>query len=491
MSRLAQLFPSLGYAPLLPVAGAVTAGIVADRYLFVPLPFSILGGIVCLALWAFDARMGRLTRAGLYLWAGCAGLGAAYHHAWRQVYPADDIGHFTKERAFLVRIRATFAEEPVRIHHPRQNPLISLPRKDPSSAILEMSALEQDGTWLPVSGKVRFYVDGELPDLHAGDEIECVGWLARPESPANPGEWDRAGMLQDQRIRAEIHVRKTADGVVRIAEGWRSSLFGWLAVLRGWGQRSLQTHLPAESSGVAGALLLGDGSTMTREDWEKYIRTGVIHVLAISGQHLVVLAAFLWLLARVLGIRQRRAALFVAGLLLAYALLTGGRPSAMRAAVMVCAVCGGILLRQSALPANTFVLAWLVVLALQRGVSTIFSGRGRPDLGDSPLVSDAGTGPPGATDRREPTRAGPPVSRLAQGRRLVVSHHTHPGHRARAAGDVLAKSHLSGGFSDWSAVDPADLRGPARGVSLADGQPAGKLDRVALRLGHGSKYCLM
>ena len=47
-----------------------------------------------------------------------------------------------------------------------------------------------------------------------------------------------------------------------------------------------------------------------------------------------------------------------------YALLTGGRPSAMRAAVMVGAICAGILLRRPALPANTFSLAWLVVLAL-------------------------------------------------------------------------------------------------------------------------------
>ncbi len=104
---------------------------------------------------------------------------------------------------------------------------------------------------------------------------------------------------------------------------------------------------------------------MTRDDWEKYIRTGVIHVLAISGQHLVLLAGFFWMLVRVMGIRRRRAALVIASLVLAYALMTGGRPSAMRAAVMVSAVAVGIVLRKHALPANTFALAWLVVLFLQ------------------------------------------------------------------------------------------------------------------------------
>ena len=48
---------------------------------------------------------------------------------------------------------------------------------------------------------------------------------------------------------------------------------------------SLQTQaLPEEYAGLATALLLGDGAALNRDDWDRYIRTGVIHVLAISGQ---------------------------------------------------------------------------------------------------------------------------------------------------------------------------------------------------------------
>src|SRR5262249_11279246 len=136
------------------------------------------------------------------------------------------------------------------------------------------------------------------------------------------------------------------------------------AVIRGWGQRQLQSVLPAEQSGVATALLLGEGSTMTNEDWQKYIRTGVIHVLAISGQHLVVLAVFLWWIVRLFGVRRSRGALLVALFLLGYALLTGGRPPVMRSAVSVCAYCGALLLRREARMANTFALSWLTVAVL-------------------------------------------------------------------------------------------------------------------------------
>src|SRR5262249_4172714 len=153
-------------------------------------------------------------------------------------------------------------------------------------------------------------------------------------------------------------------GVTRLAETWPWTVAGWLAVVHGWGQRTLQEALPKEHSGLATALLLGEGSTMTNADWQKYIRTGVIHVLAISGQHLVVLGGFLLIVLRLLRVRRRPGVCLVAGFLLAYALLAGGRPPVMRAAVAVCALCGGVLLRRPVQPANTFALSWIVVAVL-------------------------------------------------------------------------------------------------------------------------------
>jgi competence protein ComEC len=354
----------LAYAPLLPVAAAVTAGLVADRYFTVPIPLSLGAALLCLIAWAFARGRKRENLALLYLWACWAGIAASYHHAARNLYPSDDIGEFASDEPRLVRVRGTIAEEPSIPVRRKENPLVSQPRTDVTSGVLELTEVEQGGGWVRTSGKGHFRIDGRLEGFHVGDEVEMTGWLSRPQSPMNPGESDYASRMLDRRIRAELHVRKTEKGVVRLAEGWPGSFFGWLAVVRGWGQRKLQDGLPPGESGVAAALLLGENSAMANEDWEKYVRTGVIHVLAISGQHLVVLGAFLWLFFRAVGVRRRRVAWFVAGFLIAYALLTGGRPSAMRAAVMVGAVCAGILLRRPAPPANTFALAWLVVLAL-------------------------------------------------------------------------------------------------------------------------------
>src|SRR4051794_5733514 len=120
-----------------------------------------------------------------------------------------------------------------------------------------------------------------------------LGRLALPGDAMNAGGFDYASFLRDQGITAMLTVIES-DQVAVLRRGWTTSPFGWLAVVRGWGNATCRDLAPYDA--VAAALLLGESSAMTGEHWDKYQRTGVIHVLAISGQHLVVLAAFLWIL---------------------------------------------------------------------------------------------------------------------------------------------------------------------------------------------------
>jgi competence protein ComEC len=351
------------HAPLVPVALAVTAGVVADRAFGLPPIAAAAAFAVGMIGWMAGLR--KSASAGLpFLWLACAAAGALHHHQFRHVFANDDVGRFTADEPRLVRLRGRLAEEPTVAGPPVADPLRLMPRAEPARSVLAVTSIS-NGDWLPASGRVRLVVAGPLDGLHTGDCVEAVGWLTAPGEPANPGEFDPAGHYLDERITALLSVHKTAEGVVRIAEGWADTPVGWLAAVRGWGRRTLEANLPPERSGVAAALILGDGSAMAQAEWDKYIRTGVIHALAISGQHLIILAGFLWLLLRCAGVRRKYGAVVVAVVLVAYAALTGGRPPATRAAVAVALVCGGIVLRRVVMPANAFALAWLVVLILQ------------------------------------------------------------------------------------------------------------------------------
>jgi competence protein ComEC len=344
-----------------PVALFVTAGLVADRYATVPPGGSTLAAIVALAV-GLVARVRKSQSAAVWLWLTAGALAAAYHHRARHDFDADDIATFAQAQPAPVLVRGTLDEEPSKSHPPKPDPLLTVQKTVTTTAVLELTAVHTLDGWKPASGKARLTVEGGLDGLHLGDVVEVTGRLSKPEPPANPGEWDYRSHLLDRRITADLRAKRSADGVTRLEEGWRTSLFGWLAVVRGWGTRALGETIPPSEAGIAAALLLGDNAAMDRDEWDVFVRTGVVHVLAISGQHLVVLAVFVWVVLRVCGVRRRHGAWVVMAVMIGYALLTGARPSAVRAAVMVCVVCGGIILRRPVIPANAFALAWLVVV---------------------------------------------------------------------------------------------------------------------------------
>ncbi len=350
-------------APLVPVALAATAGILLDRHAGVPLPVSLSAGVVSLLL-SFLHRPGpRAHLAVIYLCAGCAAFGAAYHHWWRADCAADDVRHRIGEHGGPARLRGTIDTQPSVTRGRGREPLRSFAQSDATRFVLRVSSYADLGNrrWENASGLVQVHVVGTCDETRAGEEVEVTGRLTLPESPSNPGEFDYASYLRDRGICALLTVREPGDVHPR-GPGRRVSPSRWIAAIRGWGQRTLSEAVPNYGA-LAAALLLGDSPDMTNADWEVYQRTGVIHVLAISGQHLVVLAGFLWVALRLTRVRRRRGAVVVAVVLLLYALVAGGRPPVMRAAWVMAAYCGAVLLLRPIHRGNTFALAWLGVLS--------------------------------------------------------------------------------------------------------------------------------
>lgn len=355
------LAESVWRAPLVPVALAFTAGVVADRFAGVPYLFSLLLGVVSIVAFVAVRLAGNARQSPVYLLVAGVAFGAGYHHLRQELYPPDDIGHFVRDTPQPARLQGVLVEEPRRLPARPPDPLRSQPQPPTATSVLRVTRLNDQ----PVSGRVRLVVSGAEPllsNLHAGDEVEVRGRMTRLAARANPGEFDQSAYWHDRGVHGLINVQQGDPAVRRLTAGWAWSPAGWVGAVREKAHDALDRSIRGESLAMlARALLLGEGAPMTTDAWAKYVRTGVVHVLAISGQHLVVVALFLWAVTRLLGVRQRRAAVVVALVLLGYALLTGGRPPALRSAVGACLVCGGLVLRRPVVPANLFALGWLVV----------------------------------------------------------------------------------------------------------------------------------
>ena len=105
--------------PLVPLALAMTAGIILDRFWIVPLGASI--GFVCVGVlaWLIFANTPKKRLALVYLWAAVAGFGAAYHHWQRHHLEANDLSRFAEREPQPARLRGTLQTATSAARQPR------------------------------------------------------------------------------------------------------------------------------------------------------------------------------------------------------------------------------------------------------------------------------------------------------------------------------------------------------------------------------------
>ena len=218
--------------------------------------------------------------------------------------------------------------------------------------------------------KVRISVDEEdLPTgIAAGAEVRVRARLAPPPPMALPGTYDFA---RDAWFRGLGAVGKTL-GPVTVTRA---------AVPRGLerARTNLRTHiasrLPAASAGIAIALATGDQNAVDADDADAMRRSGLTHLLSVSGLHIAAVVAFaMFLTLKLLALSERLALRFnlvlvaaavaaIAGI--GYTLLTGAQVPTVRACIAALLVLGGIALGRDAISLRLVAVGALVVLVFR------------------------------------------------------------------------------------------------------------------------------
>ncbi|QDV31310.1 ComEC family competence protein [Planctopirus ephydatiae] len=137
-----------------------------------------------------------------------------------------------------------------------------------------------------VCGDVQVDVEGETRIFQPGDRLRIYGKLSRPAPPMNPGEFNYADWLYAQGIVGHVRV-KHREAVVqtsdRIPVSW--ILRRWMSWLRQRGERSLEQVIVRSSPELASSILLGGRQRLDADLRESFVRSGLLHILAVSGMN--------------------------------------------------------------------------------------------------------------------------------------------------------------------------------------------------------------
>jgi competence protein ComEC len=292
-----------------------------------------------------------------------ASTAGAWHHCYWNWYPADDLGNFTPSKAEPICLEAVALDSPRELPPSPEDPMQSMRREQSFRLEVAATALRDGCAWKTVSGRADLLVQGDAPNIQAGDRLKIFGKLSLPASAKNPGEFDYADYLRGKRIRAQIQ-SKSADCVLLLTPGSSWNPTRVLDRLRHKSSEIFRHYLDPKQADLASAVLLGERELIDPEQNEAYLATGTIHVLSISGLHVGILAGALIWLMRFVPLPRFIGAVAVAGVTGLYALMVDVNPPVVRATILVLIACGTIWLFRRQSGFNSLAAAGLAVLAL-------------------------------------------------------------------------------------------------------------------------------
>lgn len=343
--------------PLIPIALSFAGGIAASHYLLVPTtgfsPLLAGGLVICIFLSLFPSSWkGRMLFIILAFF-----LTGAFIEPISQ--SPSELNSLAAQRK-----RAT-----------AEGTILQPPRKTKNVLRLNVNVhrvfLGQES--MAVRGKVYVVVYSPCGSFWPGQKIRFPAKFRAFNNFHNPGRYDYETAMESKGFTCAASV---SDGryIVPMGPGKMPFPSGLLEEARGPVREFFREHLGPEDFALMSALILGEKQGLTPELREPFNRSGLGHVLVVSGLHIGLVAAaafflFRWLLSRsynlgLLADTRRLAAIFTCFPVVFYTGLAGFHIPGQRAMIMALAFLGSLILGREREVWSTLALAALVVMAL-------------------------------------------------------------------------------------------------------------------------------
>ena len=226
---------------------------------------------------------------------------------------------------------------------------------------VRVEQMEMGGKLLSPSARVSVVMPAPAPAR--GDRVRLTGSMQAIQAPRNPAEFSAKDWMARKGIACEIVVARESDLVIgEKASGF--SIFTTAIRCRQWMEKTLRLGISGDPvvCDLLSGMVLGVIADVPDSLQEEFRNTGTFHLFAVSGLHVGMIGAILWQALKIAGVGRRRAAFVIIPALFFYALLTGWRPSSVRAAVMSAIFLIGITSSRQPVPFNSLCAAAFLIL---------------------------------------------------------------------------------------------------------------------------------
>jgi competence protein ComEC len=181
---------------------------------------------------------------------------------------------------------------------------------------------------IPMEGKILITTE-RYPEYQYGNKLEITGLL---KTPPVFEDFNYKDYLRKEGILAvmsypEISQRSSEIGIL-------PTIYAKVLSFKNKLRETINQNLSPPQRSILAAVILGDKKNISKEWKDKLNKTGVRHITAVSGMHIIILTSILMTLLIALGFWRGQAFYLTIGIIFLYILMIGFQPSAVRAAIM-------------------------------------------------------------------------------------------------------------------------------------------------------------
>ncbi len=225
-----------------------------------------------------------------------------------------------------------------------------------------------------LSVRIKKGTKPELPMI--SDTVNLMAGLRPPMGPALPHGFDFARYFYFREIGAvgfglppwRVVAHETSPGIATDFRNWRVRI-----------TQEILDQLGPKTGGIAAGLITGEARAISEADFDALRASNLYHIVAISGEHMVVIAGVIFISLRLLALLLPRrlrlrpqvktvAACATLLLVTAYLFVTGLPTSAVRAYVMIFLLLLAVILRRHVDPMRSLSIAALLMLVANPAV---------------------------------------------------------------------------------------------------------------------------
>ncbi|MGD0785887.1 MAG: ComEC/Rec2 family competence protein [Sedimentisphaerales bacterium] len=203
----------------------------------------------------------------------------------------------------------------------------------------KVSDIKTTGGWTKATGTIKFYISEPVKDVNTGYKIEAFCKLDKFSAAENPGQFDTAEYMNSNGVFLSASV-KTSKAITILDTGNLKSPYDIKGKIQNLAIVALNGDTePDNNTRLVEAMLLGSRTKIDKKLYDDFIKTGLVHLVVLSGMNVGILAGVVWWLTKRVGLLHigRSTACIIATII--FLLAVPSQSSTLRAGIMFFIFC--------------------------------------------------------------------------------------------------------------------------------------------------------